>query len=396
MRRHLLQRNIALTLNILAYGVLGWALVLLFSVQFILGTAGAPSSCILFDKSTRTITITCSSANLTDVHDHLNDNTILSKVQSSSKGDVWLLNANLTIAKGATFYINQTDTSWLKIGSDGNNAYGIQVYGNLKINSTKITSWDLKKNGYVTTITSEAETVPRPFIIVNEKATNNATADIANSEIAYLKHLSYYGGYGSVLRNNNIHDNWFGFYSKGIGGLVVENNRVHDNGRYGIDPHSGTHNMIIRNNVVHDNGEQGIICSSNCYNITIENNEVYHNAKAGIMLDGNMSNSVTRNNIVYNEIQGIFISNSHNNALYENRILNSQSGFYLQNNSSKNIIHDNQVIRPLFAGIIIDTNSSNNMFYSNKVENSRQFGIIENSNATNNIFRNNQIANSNK
>jgi parallel beta-helix repeat protein len=392
----LLQRNIALNLDILAFGIPSGVLVLLFSVQFILATSGVSSPCIMFDKSTRTITITCPSAKLTDVQDYLNDNNLLAKQQSSSKGDVWLLNANLTIAKGATFYINPTDTSWLKIGSDGTKAYGIQVYGNLKINSTKITSWDVKKNGYVKSITNETETVPRPFIIVNEKAANNATADITNSEIAYLKHLSYYGGYGSVLRNNNIHHNWFGFYSKGIGGLVVENNRVHDNGRYGIDPHSGTHNMIIRNNVVHDNGEQGIICSSNCYNITIENNEVYHNAKSGIMLDGNTSNSVTRNNTVYNEIQGIFISNSHNNGIYGNRILNSQTGFYLQNNSSKNIIHDNTVIKPLFAGIIIDTDSSNNLFYSNKVENSRQFGIIENSNATNNIFRNNQVVYSNK
>jgi poly(beta-D-mannuronate) C5 epimerase len=389
------QNHFILKLDIFTFGILSGVslllLLLLFSIQIIFAAPTVATSCIIFDPSTRLITITCATANLADVYKQLNNNTILAKQQSSSSGNVWLLNANLTIAKGATFYINSTDTSWLKLGSDGTNAYGIQVYGSLKINSTKITSWNLKTNGYVTTITNEAGTVPRPFIIINEKAAADANADISNSEIAYLKHLSYYGGNRSILRNNNIHHNWFGFYSNGVGGIIIENNRVHDNGRYGIDPHTRTHDMLIRNNVVHDNGEQGIICSSNCYNITIENNEVYHNAKSGIMLDGNMSNSVARNNTIYNETQGIFVSNSHNNEIYDNRISSSQNGIYLQDKSSKNIIHDNKVLKPSFAGLIVDTNSSDNMFYSNSIENSRQYGIIENSNATNNIFKNNQI-----
>lgn len=365
---------------------------IMYSAQIIfVSAAPSLSSCITYDSSAKLITVTCHKANLTDVYNQLNDNSTLGKQEALSHSNIWLLNANLTIAKGATFFINSTDTSWLKIGSDGIKAYGILDFGKLKIDSTKITSWDTRTNGYVTTIPNESGPVPRPFILVSEKAATDTTADITNSEIAYLKHLSYYSGDKSVLKNNDIHDNWFGFYSKGVSGMIIENNHVHNNGFYGIDPHSGTHDMLIRNNVVHDNGEEGIICSSNCYNITIENNTVYHNAKSGIMLDGNTSNSIARNNTINNEVQGIFVSNSRNNSISYNRILSSETGIYLQNKSSNNAIHDNIAVEPLFAGLIVDTNSSGNTIFSNSIKNSRQYGIIENSNASNNIFRNNKI-----
>jgi mannuronan 5-epimerase len=84
-----------------------------------------------------------------------------------------------------------------------------------------------------------------------------------NSEIAYLGYekgkisgqgtdgLNYYGGDGSVLRGNNIHDLNFGFYSSGVGHIVIENNIIRNNGHYGLDPHTGTHGMTIRNNTVY-------------------------------------------------------------------------------------------------------------------------------------------------
>ena len=67
---------------------------------------------------------------------------------------------------------------------------------------------------------------PRPFITVEKDATG--TTDITNPEIAYLGYekgsfsgvgtagLNYYGGDGSILRDNNIHHLYFGFYSSGV------------------------------------------------------------------------------------------------------------------------------------------------------------------------------------
>jgi poly(beta-D-mannuronate) C5 epimerase len=254
------------------------------------------------------------------------------------------LNAGIEVAPNAILYINSTDTSWLKIAADEETAHLIHILGSLKIDSVKITSWNPNTNDYATTEDSdrngEDTTIgtPRPYIVVEEEATG--TTDITNSEIAYLGYeagygagrtgLRYLGGDGSIIKGNNIHNMWFAFYSRGVGGMVIENNHIHHNGHYGLDPHTGTHDMIIRNNTVHDNGSTGIICSLDCYNITIENNKVYNNTKWGIMFSRNMYDSVARNNIVSNEVRGIIISESHNNEIYNNTVSDKKTLFYLR------------------------------------------------------------------
>jgi poly(beta-D-mannuronate) C5 epimerase len=136
----------------------------------------------------------------------------------------------------------------LKILADGTNAYGIYVFGSLKIDSVKITSWNPTTNDYALTPDSERDGIqtqvgtPRPYIRVEEGATG--TTDITNSEIAYLGYegghgagltgLRYSGGDRSIIKGNDIHHLWFGFYSREVGGLVIENNHIHDNGEYGL------------------------------------------------------------------------------------------------------------------------------------------------------------------
>jgi mannuronan 5-epimerase len=366
--------------------------------------------CINYNPATQTITVSCSNpTRLTDIDNTLHDNTILAK--QSSDG-IWFLRANLVITKGAIFHIDSTDTKWLKISSGHGVSssstdtasvipYHIDVHGNLTINSVKITSWDPTTNNYAITngsreavpagtkgATSNGYIIhlgaPRPFIKVEHDATG--TTNIINSEIAYLGYesgstsnigsggLNYYGGNGSTISGNNIHDLYFGFYSRGVGNLILQYNRVYNNANYGLDPHTGTHDIVIRHNVVHDNGEQGIICSLNCYNILIENNRLYHNSKAGIMFSRNMYNSVARNNIISNEVDGIVLSQSNNNKIYNNTISNSQYGINL-----------------VFG-------SSGNTFYSNIIKNSSHYGIYsqvaQNGIDSKNIFYNNQLINS--
>ena len=96
---------------------------------------------------------------------------------------------------------------------------------------------------------------------------------IQNSELAYLGYscsgcggVTFNGGENSILKNNDIHHIYKGFYSKGMKHMLIEGNRVYGNDKYGIDPHTGTYNMTIRNNTVFDNGNSGIICSLDCYN----------------------------------------------------------------------------------------------------------------------------------
>ena len=91
-----------------------------------------PASCINYNPYMRTITVSCSSARLTDIDNQIHDSNILSKQYPAG---TWLLNANIVIAKEATFHIDSTDTKWLKIVSDQAIApvpYNIDVHGSLK------------------------------------------------------------------------------------------------------------------------------------------------------------------------------------------------------------------------------------------------------------------------
>ncbi len=379
--------------------------------------AASPGGCITYNPSTRTITVSCSSsASLTDIDNKLHDSSILAK--QSPNGE-WFLNANLVIAKGATFHIDSTDTKWLKISSKVASAgiarstfpaYFIDVHGSLKIDSVKITSWDPATNNYAITNGSRTGSdvfifgAPRPVIEVDTDAT--APTEITNSEIAYLgfeagKHkadsgLSFYGGDGSILRNDNIHHVYFGLYTFGVGHMIIENNIIRNSGHYGLDPHTGTHDMIIRNNAVFDNNGSGIICSLNCYNILIENNKVHDNAENGIDFSRNMTKSIARNNIIYNEPTGIFVSQSHNNQIFNNTISKSGIGIEVGSGSSNNKIVGNTISNSITEAILIDTDSSVNTFTSNKIVSSTPQGlkIIQDSISKNNALANNQIVTS--
>jgi parallel beta-helix repeat protein len=330
---------------------------------------------------------------------------------------VWFLNANLVIAKGATLHIDSTDTKWLKISSKVTRgagiakiapAYIIDVHGSLKIDSVKITSWDPTTNYYAITNGSRTGSgvfifgAPRPSIVVENNATG--TTDITNSEVAYLgyeegKHKGgsglsyYYGGDGSIIRNNDIHHVYFGLYTFGVGHMIIENNIIRNSGHYGLDPHTGTHDMIIRNNKVYDNNGSGIICSLNCYNILIENNKVHDNAENGIDFSRNMYNSIAKNNIVYNEAQGIFVSQSHNNQILNNTISDSTEGIYVNSGSTNNKMYYNTIMNSKSHAILIKNASSTNTFVSNKIVSANKQGLIINQDPTsrNNTFSNNQV-----
>jgi len=361
------------------------SIISIFFTINIIGSASAsvPSTdCITFNSSTKKIMITCTSANIVDIYNQINDNNILSR--ESPKENIWLLNAGLDIQRGATLYINSSDTDWLKIASDGINPNAIHVFGALKIDSVKITSWNPSTNSYGTTngtrhseqdkLVTNVGTV-RPVIKVEGDATG--TTDITNSEIAYLGYeggtspgasgLSYYGGDNSIIKNNKIHNLYFGFYSKGVGGMVIEDNIIYDNDIYGLDPHTATHDMIIRNNIVYNNGGFGIICSVDCYNITIENNKVHDNYH-GIMLSRNMTNSIVEGNNIYNEnVTGIAISDSYYNQIFKNTISNSEVGIFLNVKASSNQIFKNTISNSN-NGIVFSSDAvSDNALRDNKI-----------------------------
>jgi len=351
------------------------------------------ASCISYDPEENLITITCQSANLSDIYTIIGDQNVLLKEDGidvntitgnfeRDSNTVWQLNAGITVAQNATLYINSTDTSWLKILADGETAHPILVSGSLKIDSAKVTSWNPNTNNYTASQDSDRNGqsvnigTPRPYIVVEDDATG--TTDITNSELAHLGYEAGYGegrtglryeaGDGSIIRGNEIHDLYFGLYTRGVGGMIIENNHIHDNIHYGLDPHTGTHDMIIRNNTVHDNGSTGVICSLDCYNITIVNNNIYNNTKSGIMFSRNMYDSIATNNIVSNEDNGIVISESHNNEVYNNIVSDSNTGIDIDEDSFDNAVYNNTIINipePSEALYLRDGASQQNTLYSN-------------------------------
>ena len=368
-------------------------------------TTTSTAHCITYDPSSRLLSIACGSVNLTDLYNSLKkpQQAIIKEEQqqkpSSSSMKVWILNANLVIENAATLFINTTDTSWLKINSTTGDAYHIQAKGNLIIDSSKITSWDTNKNNYGKARVGDS-IIPRSYIVVKD---GTGMTNITNSEIAYLGYphvdsfgLTYYTGAGSIIKNNKIHDLWYGFYSTGeyAYNITIQNNDFYRNNIYGLDPKSGAHGLIISNNRVFENGKFGIICSVDCRNIVIEDNKVYNNDGGGIMLHRNMSNSFIRNNIIYDnkEDQILIQDSSYHNEIYGNNIKGGKYGIRVTQESEKNNIHNNAIANSLNYGIYVLGGASDNVFTSNTISNALGYALyIRDPNTNNNTFKNNLL-----
>ncbi len=306
----------------------------------------------------------------------------------------------MQVAKGGNLLIDSSDTTWLKILSDGSVAYGLKNSGILKIDSVKVTSWNVASNTYASP-GSDGRT-PRAYVVSSDGATG--TMNIFNSEISYLGYkgtghhgLDYYGGEKSVIQNNQIHHNWRAFYSSGVGGLNFNKNVVHDNYEYGIDPHSGTHDMYITYNKSYNNNH-GIICSQMCYNIHIENNELYKNKADGIFLNAGSHHSTIKNNNIHDQETAIQLPSLSYSEVYGNTVTNSEYGIKLYKetgfNTINNNIHNNN-IKVSNTGIEVRDGASTNSFTSNTIDGlGTASGIIVKGSATGgNIFNDNHISN---
>ncbi len=67
------------------------------------------SFCVNYDNRTMTINICGGKMDMTALHSIVNNSKILNQTSPQN----WFLNANILIAKGATLFVNSTDTDWL-------------------------------------------------------------------------------------------------------------------------------------------------------------------------------------------------------------------------------------------------------------------------------------------
>ncbi len=381
----------------------------------------AKEKCISYDKPEKLISITCKYADFEDVTRLITDPSILkpdttittnTNTFENNNEKIWLLYAGLKVENNALLDINSNDVTWLKIIPTNKSPNAIEVNGNLKVDSVKITSWNPKTNDYVKFSKKAKEDasiytmIPRPYIKI--EATATGPTEITNSELAYLGYscngcggVTFNGGENSILKNNEIHHIYKGFYSKEMGYMLIEGNRVYGNERYGIDPHTGTHHMTIKNNTVYNNGYSGIICSLDCHNIIIEDNEIYNNGNTGkgrgIAFSINMFDSVARNNYVHHQNQCIGISGeSHDNEVYNNKVSYCKVGIDTSEKSSNNNIYNNTIMNSI-DGVVVKMGASDNTFHFNKIVNAIESGILNikgDPGTVDNTFENNKIINS--
>ncbi|MEZ4674039.1 MAG: glycosyltransferase [Caldilineaceae bacterium] len=306
----------------------------------------------------------------------INDESVL----ADEGNGVYFLKVNLELKRHTVLLVEGPQVSWLKLRS--NQRGSVRIFAdsaNIGISKTKITSWDPDLNDFDHEINDG-----RAHLRVN-----NGRMDIVDTEIAYLGQpkLRNSGGgvYGLSWRvenssrfgrelttgsfeNNNIHDNYMGFYSFGATGMTIRNNQVHNNLEYGLDPHDDSNNFIIENNVVFENGNHGIIFSRRCVNNIIRNNRSYNNALHGIMLDRESNNNSIYNNYVEGNLDGIALWRSDLNAIYNNQVVDNQRGIRLNRRSADNVIYDNQILRSGQYGVYLYEESRANWFFNNTMQ----------------------------
>ena len=365
------------TINVAATGILLFLFTALIPYgQRVSFTAEAGElQCIDYDEEENTITVNCS-ATFQDVIQTIDDSDILENLGNGE----YILKANLEVADGITFEMTSSNAGgtdnlqYLKLAGEN----GIIVYGQILIDSVKITSWDVTDDDVIEQTING--TIRRGFI----QFAGSEGSQILNSDFGYLGYQDFgrrgfdlFGEGGShdmVIRGSKFHHMWFAFYSNGAYNIVVDGNEYYNNIKYALDPHTGTHDMTITNNWVHHN-PLGIICSLDCYNILIEGNRVEHNIDYGIFFSRNMHDSIARNNHIYNSSIGITVAESPNNQIYNNRIEGITS----------------QAIRLFNPELPDDGLTEGNLVYNNIITNSENgIGVVR---SHNNILESNTFSN---
>jgi parallel beta-helix repeat protein len=369
-----MKSNQRTTKNLIFYSFLAFVTFVVITGMDKSSVDAIDSICIDYHRLDKIITINCEDIHLSDIEKELSSRSVLSQYSVKE----WHLKADILIDKEGALIIDPYDTKTLKIETP----YGITSYGNLIIDHVKITSWDSQLHDFAATDGIK----PRPYITQRDKATGNL--NIVNSEIAYLGYdqthkqgISYYAGDGSAIKNNDVHDMWYGFYSKKVDSLTIENNTIHDNKIYGIYVHTDSQDFTIKNNAIY-NISNGIgIASSHAENILIEKNQISTSKKAGIVLS-NTNNSVVKDNVSFNQVLGISLSDSSNNSILNNTIFDADYAIELKvEDPSEGETQNNKIILNTISSIaeipiFIDELSALNSILQNTFDVSKEDAVI--------------------
>jgi parallel beta-helix repeat protein len=354
------------------------------------------NSCINYDSVNRTINLCGGPTDLSSISRIVNNSDILSN--NSNKN--WILNANISIADGATLFINSTDTTWLKISSSASYPHSIVAYGDLIINGTKISSWNSTSNSESVLKDNTNESTPRSYLLKPQIGTGKM--NITNSNISGLGFkglkdtwgITYYSGSGSIIENNTIYSNYRGLHLAGnVSNILVANNTIQDSSQHGLDLLRAKDIEILENNVS-SNDEHGIFCTRECEKVLISSNYISDNGKSGIVLNQATTDSVVEHNRIQdNNGSAIAIRNSSRITINDNFVEQNKYGADISQNSTYNTVIGNSITSSFSTGMLLDSYSTNNTVEKNLIQHSKGGGIYVNSSFENKLINNKIIEN---
>lgn len=403
-----------------------------YAVEISKGGTAEEKNCINYDSLKKLIHIFCKSVHLGEVAKQISNESILGSqgiaynidnksrinITNDELANTWILNAGISIEKGATLIIDSSDTFWLKISStpttqkkslslvtkevqtntsssredvtkgevnsfmgsklletkktdkpiitvsknNDDNPNGIHVHGSLIIDSVKITSWDPEVNDVIKFRLGKRqgeENTKSEYDTIEPRAFIRISRDATGTTNITNSEIAYLGY--SCSKCSGIS------YYGGIGSIIKGNNIHHLlKGYYS----NGMGNTTIENNEFHHNYLYGIDPHTGSHDMIIKNNTVYNNNMSGIICSKHCYNILIEGNKVYeNKHGGInFSIDMQNSTAKNNYVRGTDSCISSNRGSSHNLIFNNTLFNckiaiefsDTFANII----SNNNIFNS--------------------------------
>jgi parallel beta-helix repeat protein len=327
-----------------------------------------------FDRVTNTIELTAGeNATLPALAEAVQDPAALREVTPSE----WLLGADLVVLAGASLEIAAPTVGWLKLASDSGRTASLKALGgNLNINGSCITTWDVAQDRADTEYADG-----RGYLL----ARDGGQMTIDRAELRFLGNaeVESYGlswrtdGTSGKITNSVVSHNYFGLYSYEVSGLVVTDNEFHDNVLYGVDPHTGSRDLVIERNIAYNNGKHGIILAEDVTDSVIRDNVVYANKHHGIVLYLRSDRNLIENNDSFgNAAQGININESSDNIVRGNRVYdNVESGIGISQTAQGSVVERNQIRGNQQDGVRVVSESLQTAVRDNVIGENARYGI---------------------
>jgi len=260
-----------------------------------------------------------------------------SQFKNNGSGEWISLLPILIDGNSVTFYINNTDTTWLKLDATNRSYIEIKTGSNiLNINNTKITGWNITSNSYPITGNQAYIYHHPPAVTIG--------LSIKNTDFSYL-------GYGNIT---------FGYRGVTIGGKspILDNISASYMNRMQIN----SNNFTASNFHNWDNIEYGLYIVGN--DLVVENATRFTNYTYQAIAVNVGSNVTIRNNSYLNSslvmsAYGIYLYNINNSLVQGNHDLygNNRTAIHLQN-SKDTIIESNYNITTYASRNATDTSGN--------------------------------------